>query len=153
MGASEIAVLAAAGTSTVPVRERPRVALVVTGSEVAGPAGTAHDAQVHDVNTPFLTATLQAAGIDPIETLRLDDTPGQIADCLADLKNPPRADLIVTTGGLSVGEEDHLHPVLAQLGMRPLVSGVALKPGKPVSFGPSGVRRMARAAGQSAGQP
>ena len=133
LGASEIAVLAAAGTLTVPVRQRPRVALVVTGSEVAGPAGTAHDAQVHDVNTPFLTATLQAAGNDPIETLRLDDTPGHIADCLADLKT--RADLIVTTGGLSVGEEDHLHPVLAQLGMRPLVSGVALKPGKPVSFG------------------
>lgn len=133
IGPRGMAACAAAGAGHVHVRPRLRVALLVTGDEVR-PAGMARDAgQIWDVNSPMLTALLTAPAVDLFSVgAALDDRAG-LARQLGDLA--ARSDLILTTGGISVGEEDHVRPALEGLDAEVLFSGVAIKPGKPVSFG------------------
>ncbi len=133
LGAREIAACAAAGSGTVPVRPRLRVALLVTGDEVRPSGTTRSDAQIWDVNSPMLSALLTSPAIDLVSSDHSANDRGGLARQLADLA--ARSDLIVTTGGISVGEEDHVKPALALAGGEVLFSGVAIKPGKPVSFG------------------
>lgn len=133
LGAREIAVCAAAGAAQVCVSRRLRVAVLVTGDEIRQAGADRSAAQIWDVNTPMLRATLMRPGIDLIafET-GIDSLDGlflQIAE-LAGI-----ADLLITTGGISVGEEDHVKPALKTIGANIIFSGVAIKPGKPVSFG------------------
>lgn len=133
LGVREIAVCAAAGAAQVRVCRRLRVALLVTGDEIRQAGADRSAAQIWDVNTPMLRAMLTRPGIDlvAVET-GLDSRDGlflQIAE-LAEI-----ADLLITTGGISVGEEDHVKPALTAMGADVIFSGVAIKPGKPVSFG------------------
>ncbi|MFX0544733.1 gephyrin-like molybdotransferase Glp [Roseovarius sp. S1116L3] len=133
LGPREIAACAAAGASTVHVRQRLRVALLVTGDEVRSVGGARGAAQIWDVNTPMLSAALSAAHLDPVAITHGADSRAALARQLGDLAG--QADLVITTGGISVGEEDHVKPALADLGSSTVFSGVAIKPGKPVSFG------------------
>lgn len=132
-GAREIAVCAAAGVAQVRVRRRLRVAILVTGDEVRQAGGDRSEARIQDVNTPMLRALLTRPAIDLVAVEHgpdsLDGLVAQIAN-LAGL-----ADLLITTGGISVGEEDHVKPALQAMGADLIFSGVAIKPGKPVSFG------------------
>lgn len=133
LGPREIAACAAAGAGIVRVRPRLRAALLVTGDEVRK-AGAARDAaQIWDVNTPMLAAALGAAGVEIVATAHGADNRAGLAQQLRDMA--AQADLVITTGGISVGEEDHVKPALSGLGGVTLFSGVAIKPGKPVSFG------------------
>lgn len=133
LGGREIAVAAAAGQGSLCVRRPVRVALLVTGDEVR-PAGAPLSAgQIWDVNTPMLAAAIAAEGADLTEVAHLPDDPGALADTLARVAR--EADLVVTSGGVSVGAADHVKPAVAALGGPPVFSGVAIKPGKPVSFG------------------
>lgn len=134
--ARDIAACAAAGRAAVRVRRRVRVALLVTGDEVNTPGQTRKSAGIWDVNTPMLRATIETAGIElvHVETGKdnrdaLQQQLGKLAECV---------DLIVTTGGISVGEEDHVKPALTGLGVSMAFSGVAMKPGKPISYGRMG---------------
>jgi molybdopterin molybdotransferase len=133
LGPRDIAACASAGAGILRVRRRLRVALLVTGDEVRRAGGARSAAQIWDVNTPMLTAGLAAAGVDLVATAHgADDLPGlvrQLSDMTA------QADLVITTGGISVGEEDHVKPAVMALGGEVLFSGVAIKPGKPVSVG------------------
>lgn len=133
LGPRRIAACAAAGAGRVHVRRRPRVALLVTGDEVrqAGTDRTA--AQIWDVNTPMLIAAMAAAGVTPVACDRGVDSRAGLAAQLAAMA--ARADFVLTTGGISVGEEDHVKSALADAGGTILFGGVAIKPGKPVSFG------------------
>lgn len=136
IGAREIAVCAAAGQATVDIRRAVRVALMVTGDEVRQAGQGLAAAQIWDINTPALSATLSGANIDLVEVAHGADTPLALRAQLARLATA--ADLIVTTGGISVGEEDHVKPAITALGGDIQFSGVAIKPGKPVSFGTLG---------------
>ncbi|MHA6323809.1 molybdopterin molybdotransferase MoeA [Roseivivax sp. CAU 1753] len=129
----DIAASAAAGFDTVTVRRRVRVALIVTGDEVSAPGQALQPAAIHDVNTPMLRAALTGPEVALVHVGRGKDQPRDLRHQLAALA--PNVDLIVTTGGISVGEEDHVKPALSALGASILFSGVAIKPGKPVSFG------------------
>lgn len=133
LGAREIAACAAAGAGQVLVRPRLRVALLATGDEVRATGTPRSAAQIWDVNSPMLSALLAVPTVDLVSVgLAADDRTGlsrQLDELAAG------ADLIVTTGGISVGEEDHVKPALADTGGEILFSGVAIKPGKPVSFG------------------
>lgn len=128
-----IAACAAAGAGMVRVHRPLRAALLVTGDEVRKPGTTRDAAQIWDVNTPMLVAALTAAGVDHVTTAQGADSRAGLARQMRDMA--ATADLVVTTGGISVGEEDHVKPALADLGGEILFSGVAIKPGKPVSFG------------------
>lgn len=133
LGTREIAACAAAGAGTVHVRRSLRVALLVTGDEVRAAGDTRAAAEIWDVNTPMLVAALTRPGIDLVAVENgLDSRDGlflQLAEMAA------TADLVITTGGISVGEEDHVKPTLAAMGGEIVFSGLAIKPGKPVSFG------------------
>jgi molybdopterin molybdotransferase len=133
LGPREIAAFAAAGAGLVRVRRRLRAALLVTGDEVRRAGGAREAAQIRDVNTPMLAASLAAAGVEIAVSAHGADSLADLVRQMADLA--AQADLVVTTGGISVGEEDHVKPAFAALGGEPLFSGVAIKPGKPVSFG------------------
>lgn len=133
LGPPEIAACAAAGAGAIRVHPRPRVALLVTGDEVRNAGAARSAAQIWDVNTPMLAAALTGAGLDLVATGHGADNPEGLTRQLADMS--AHADLVVTTGGISVGDADHVKPALARLGAEVLFSGVAIKPGKPVSFG------------------
>lgn len=133
LGPREIAACAAAGAGVVRVRRKLRVALLVTGDEVRRAGGARKAAQIWDVNTPMLAAALAAAGVDIVDTAHGADSLSGLVRQMGDMA--ARADLIITTGGISVGEEDHVKPAFKALGGETLFSGVAIKPGKPVSCG------------------
>lgn len=136
LGPREIAACAAAGAGRVALRRTLRVALLVTGDEVRSPGTGRQEAEIWDVNTPMLCAAMGQADVEIVEVAQVADTRAALERALAVLMG--RVDLIVTTGGVSVGEEDHVKPALAALGGVLQFSGVAIKPGKPVSFGALG---------------
>ncbi|MHA7849395.1 molybdopterin molybdotransferase MoeA [Roseovarius sp.] len=133
LGPRDIAACAAAGAGVVRVRPRLRVTLLVTGDEVRKAGAVRHAAQIWDVNTPMLMAALGGFGVEIVATAHGADTPAGLARQLNAMA--AQADLVITTGGISVGEEDHVKPAFAELGGEILFSGVAIKPGKPVSVG------------------
>lgn len=133
LGAREIAACAAAGAGSVRVRRRLRAALLVTGDEVRRSGTSRSGAQIWDVNTPMLTAALTRPDIDLVAVEQGLDSPDGLFLQIAEMAAV--ADLVITTGGISVGEEDHVKPALLALGGEIVFSGVAIKPGKPVSFG------------------
>lgn len=133
LGVRDIAACAAAGAHRVRVQRRLRLALLVTGDEVARPGGALGRAGIRDVNTPMLLSAILETGVAECSTHSGYDSRDALRAQLADLA--ATADLVITTGGISVGEEDHVKPALADLGSRTVFSGVAVKPGKPVSFG------------------
>ena len=129
----EIAALAAAGHDGLPVRERIRVAVLATGDELRASGQELGGAAIWDVNTPMLRGALHAAGAVLVEAASVIDDRLSMAAELDRLASC--CDLIVTTGGVSVGAKDFVKPALADAGGRMVFSGVAMKPGKPVSFG------------------
>jgi molybdopterin molybdotransferase len=133
LGPRDIAACAAAGAGIVRVRRKLRVALLVTGDEVRRAGGAREAAQIWDVNTPMLSASLAAAGAEIVASAHGADNLADLARQLGDMA--AQADLVITTGGISVGEEDHVKPAFAALGGETLFSGVAIKPGKPLSCG------------------
>lgn len=133
LGPREIAACAAAGAGILRVRRRLRVALLVTGDEVRRAGDAREAAQIWDVNTPMLRASLVSAGVDIVASSHGADSRAGLARQLGDMAE--QADLVITTGGISVGEEDHVKPTVTALGGEVLFSGVAIKPGKPVSAG------------------
>ncbi|MFP4273608.1 MAG: molybdopterin molybdotransferase MoeA [Paracoccaceae bacterium] len=133
LGPRQIAACAAAGAARLMVRQRLRVGLLVTGDEVRQTGGARAAAEIWDINTPMLAAALCSPAITLVTCAQGADSRDALQAQLADLAG--QVDLLVTTGGLSVGEEDHVKPALDALGAELFFSGVAMKPGKPVSFG------------------
>ncbi len=126
-----IAAGAAAGADHARVRRRIRVALIVTGDEVAGGAGSG--GAIRDVNGPMLRAALSRPDVSLVEAVHAGDRLEHLAFTLSRLA--ASADLIVTSGGVSVGTADLVKPALRAAGGSVAFEGVAIKPGKPVSFG------------------
>lgn len=129
---------AAAGYDDLPVHERPRVALVVIGDELAG-SGLPDGARIRDALGPMFTAWLEALGAE-VTVTRVADEP---RDLLATVASSP-ADLVVTTGGTARDPVDHLHRVLADLGAHLLIDGVAVRPGHPMVLARYGGSRRHR---------
>lgn len=125
-----VALLAAGGAVSVVVIPRPRVTVISTGSELAGP-GTAHSpGQILDSNGPLLDALTRGAGLAPPRRLRVADDRQALRAQLERAR--AGADLLVTTGGVSVGDYDLVPGVVEELGGEILFHRVNQKPGKPV---------------------
>lgn len=134
---SAIAACAAAGHGQVSVRKQVRVTLLASGSEITNAGqGDLSSGQIWDVNTPMLQALLSREDVLLQSVVRVDDSVSAIRSALEIASRT--SDLIVTTGGVSVGEEDHLPAAVSYAGGRILFSGVAIKPGKPVTLGQIG---------------
>ncbi|HWH15935.1 MAG TPA: molybdopterin molybdotransferase MoeA [Miltoncostaeaceae bacterium] len=128
-----VAALAAAGHGTVPCRRRPRVALVVSGDELVPAGEPLAPGEVWDVNGVALPALLAAAGalVDPPRVV--PDEALATAEALEEALTG--ADVVVTSGGVSVGVHDHLRPALAGLGVEEVFRGVEIRPGHPLLLG------------------
>lgn len=130
LAASHLGALAAAGVRAVEVHDAPRVALLVTGDEIVRPGAAGRLGQVPDANGPLATAWLAAQGYDRVEAEYVLDSPE--ATRLALKRALEHCDLVLTTGGVSVGEHDHIPEAAERLGVRRLFWKVAQKPGKPL---------------------
>ena len=125
-----LAALAMAGVSTVDVRRTPRIAVLVTGDEVAPPGATPRFGQIFDANGPLMAAQLAAWGYTQVTLDYVADSAQATREALA--RAFDTADLVLTTGGVSVGDHDHIPVVTRALGARELFWKVAQKPGKPL---------------------
>jgi molybdopterin molybdotransferase len=134
LGAAEIAVLAALGQDPVRVTRRPRVAILATGDELAAPGEAPQPGQIRDSNSAWLTAAVAQTGADPWALGIARDTAD---DLRAHLARAAEADLIITSGGVSVGTYDLVKEVLAEGGSVDFWR-VRVRPGKPLAFGTYG---------------
>ena len=133
LGARQIGLLAAVGVDTVLVRPRPRVVVISTGSELVDPGqGLSREEQIYDSNSFMVAAAARVAGAQVFRVGHVGDDPDALRQLVAD--QLVRADLIVTTGGVSQGDYDIVKAVLPQLGATDFAA-VAMQPGKPQGFG------------------
>jgi molybdopterin molybdotransferase len=129
--ASMLGVLASLGDTHVFVRPPPRVAVLATGDELVSPGEPALPHQVYESNLVLIAAMAREAGAQVVSMERARDEDAELRAALQRLAG--EADVLVTTGGASVGDKDRVKRVLAELGASFLVDGVAIKPGKPVA--------------------
>ncbi len=130
--AGEIGLLASAGIVRVRVYPKPRVAILSTGDELVELGEMPGPGQIVNSNLHLLAARLREIDCDPIPIGIGRDTPEAIAE---GLRSGLKADLLLTTGGVSVGERDHVQESLQALGFEKKFWKVAIKPGKPILFG------------------
>ena len=135
LGAAQIGALAAAGVAALSCARRPRVAVLATGTELARPGEPLAPGQVYEANAVMLAAALAAAGaeIEILPAVADDEAAHRAA-----LERGLAADVLVTSGGVSVGPHDLVRRIEAELGVEEVFWRVAIKPGKPVSFGVRG---------------
>jgi molybdopterin molybdotransferase len=127
-----LGVIASLGRIEVHAYRRPRVAVLSTGDELAVPGEPLKPGQVYDSNKALLTAMCERAGAEIDATALIGDEPDVIGSWLRQVAR--HADLIVTTGGASVGEHDWIRAILEGEGNLSLWR-IAIKPGKPIAFG------------------
>ena len=132
LGAAHLGVLASVGRSIVAVHQQPTVAILSGGDELVEPDRVADDGRIVSSNSYTLAAQCREVGARPIYLGIAEDRPEAIE---ARLRAGLRADVIVSSAGVSVGDHDHVRGVLEKLGCRLLFWGVLMKPGYPLAFG------------------
>ncbi len=137
LGPQQLALLAAIGRDRVSVRPRPRVLVISTGSELIDVGRKANFGEVTDANGYLLTSAARDAGADARRYGIVPDDHSQLLDVLE--SQLLRADLLITTGGVSVGAFDVVKQTLSELGSVDFVN-VGMQPGKPQGFGHLGNR-------------
>jgi molybdopterin molybdotransferase len=133
---AELGLAASIGFDRLPVARRPRVALLSTGDELVMPGDVAPEAMppgaIYNSNRFFLRALLQRLGCEVTDLGIVPDRREATIEALAEAARSH--DLILTSGGVSVGEEDHIKPAVQALGELQLWQ-IAIKPGKPFAYG------------------
>ncbi len=132
LGPAQVGGLAAAGISEVRCARRPRAAVLATGSELRAPGEVLGPGQIYESNGVLLSSALSSAGAEVERLPSVEDDPGLHRAALA---RGLEYDVLVTSGGVSVGPHDLVRGVERELGVEEVFWGVAVKPGKPVSFG------------------
>ncbi|MEE3169375.1 MAG: gephyrin-like molybdotransferase Glp [Pseudomonadota bacterium] len=131
----EMGLLASMGIARVPVFERLKVAVLSTGDELVDPGTALAPGQIYNSNRYTLIGMLTQAGCQVVLTETLRDQREATRETL--LRAADSSDLVITSGGVSVGEEDHVRAVLEESGTLSLWR-MAIKPGKPLAFGSIG---------------
>jgi len=132
LGPAELGVLASLNIPRPSVVRRPRVSIVGTGDELTDPGSPLEPGAIRDSNGPALGGAVHRAGGELVARMRAgDDLEATIAVLSAALRD---VDMLITSGGVSVGPHDHVRPALARLGFREVFAGVDLKPGRPTTF-------------------
>ncbi|MDP8958912.1 MAG: molybdopterin molybdotransferase MoeA [Actinomycetota bacterium] len=136
LGPAHLGVLASLGVARPPVRRRPRVAVLSTGDEVVAPAtATLRPGQIRDSNRPLVMGLLAEAGVEVLDLGIVGDDRPLLEGALE--KGAAEADVVLTSGGVSMGEYDLVKQVLADVG-RVGLWRVAMQPAKPFAFGSLG---------------
>jgi molybdopterin molybdotransferase len=128
----DIGLLAAFGLTKVTVRRRLKAAVFSTGDEIVSPGMPLHPAQVYDANRFILHALLRRLGVDVQDLGILPDRRARVAAALTEAADA--YDLVVTSGGVSMGEEDHVRAAIEEQGALAFWK-LAIKPGRPVAMG------------------
>lgn len=132
INAADTGTLAALGITNIPVMRRPKVAIISTGDELIPPGEKPAPGQIRDVNSPLLYNAVLEAGGAPTELGFIRDDEEAITQALQGAA--AEHDMVILSGGTSVGEKDAMPRVISKLG-RMLLHGIAVKPGKPTLFG------------------
>jgi molybdopterin molybdotransferase len=132
LGPAQVGALAAGGVADISCARRPRVAVLSTGTELRQPGEELGPGEIYEANGVILTAQLRTAGAEPerLEAVEDDERAHRGA-----LEAGLRADVLVASGGVSVGPHDLVRSVGRDLGVEEILWGVAVKPGKPLWFG------------------
>lgn len=133
---ADLSVLAAVGGDPVPVFARPRVSILTTGDELVSPREKPGRGQIREGNTFFLAGACEALGCVVVRAAILRDEPETLERAFGEALDD--SDVLVTTGGVSVGKYDLVGAAFERLGVTPILHKVAVKPGKPIWFGKRG---------------
>ena len=135
LGAAQVGALAAAGVAEVLCARRPTIVVLSTGTELRAPGDELGAGQIYESNGPMLAAAFEATGalVERIGPIRDDEESHRVA-----LERGLAADVLVSSGGVSVGPHDLVRRILAELGVEEDFWGVAVRPGKPLAFGGHG---------------
>lgn len=132
---ARLAAAAASGVAELSCTRRPRVSVLATGSELVDPGGSLRPGQIYETNGLMLSSVLAAAGAEVVSQPPVADEEGPLREAL---ERGLEADVLVTSGGVSVGEHDLVRATERELGVEEIFWRVSIKPGKPVSFGVRG---------------
>ena len=132
IGYVEAAVLAGMGAAKVPVYRQPKIVLLTTGDEVVEPGNPLPAGKIYNSNMTMLSARLRELGIEPFYMEAVKDDPQIMAEKLKEAAE--QADMIITTGGVSVGKKDIMHESLRLLNAERIFWRVKMKPGMPTLF-------------------
>ncbi len=135
LSAYAIGLIASQGYSYLRLYKAPKVAIFATGSELKMHYESIAGSQIYNSNTPSLLARCRELGCDTSFVGKIEDSPKAIEDAIA---NALDADIIITSGGVSVGEADYTKEAFKAMGMEILFSKIDIKPGKPTTLGKIG---------------
>lgn len=124
-----IGILASMGLSHVTVYRQPKIGIISTGDELITPGTEWRPGKIYDSNLYLLGGRLKELGLNPSFLLHCEDDADKLTGMIRE--KAKNADIILTTGGVSVGKKDILHDVIEKLGAKKLFWKVALKPGSP----------------------
>lgn len=135
LGPAQIGALAAAGVAEVACARRARAVVVATGTELRPPGDALGPGEIYEANSLLLAAALESVGVAVERLPAVEDDEDIHREAIV---RGLEADLLVTSGGVSVGPHDLVRRIEAELGVEEVFWGVAVKPGKPISFGARG---------------
>ena len=140
MDAASVAVAAGAGFTQLRVRRRARAVILTTGDEVRQPGTVLPAGKIYDSNTAYLSARLHQLGVETVAALTQEDDLTALSAALR--RYAGEVDLILTTGGVSVGEKDLLEQAVKAAGAEVIFHGIDIKPGMPTLFAVLGNARL-----------
>ncbi len=124
---------AASGYPLVKAHARPTISVIVTGDELKTPGSKLSHGEIWDSNTTALNAVLGILGIKNIHIRQISDSPTRTANAVRAALE--RSDVVIATGGVSVGDRDYVKEAFASNGVEEIFWGVSIRPGKPIYFG------------------
>ena len=136
LSALDLSVLAAVGCDPVPVLRRPRVSILTTGDELVPADQTPGAGQIREGNTLYLAGAAEALGLELLEVGIVPDEESELRARFG--RALEQGDVLITTGGVSMGKYDLVGAAFEALGVEPVLHKVAIKPGKPIWFGLAG---------------
>jgi molybdopterin molybdotransferase len=135
--AADVGIVASLGRPTVAVRVRPRVAILATGDELVPLGEPLRPGQIYNSNAYALAAAVNELGGEPVLSAIVRDDRASLRAAFVDAA---RCDVVLSTGGVSVGDFDHVKEIMDEIGLQRRFWQVAQKPGKPITFAAHGAR-------------
>ncbi|EKV56260.1 molybdenum cofactor synthesis domain-containing protein [Brachyspira hampsonii 30446] len=136
----DVAILAGFGYSNIEVKNKINTAVISTGNEIANIGESLKEGQIYDANAPMLAAITSSLSCNTKFYGKVNDDEKEIREILS--KALDENDIVLISGGVSMGDFDYVHKELLDLGVNQIFHGIAMKPGKPLFFGKLGKKAV-----------